>query len=91
MSQIVDQAEVGQTMSVREVARQFCSGVYDRRIDGYIWPNVFKFLLQNADRLQYDKNKIHALWIENGGNLRRKINLFWKSYRNSYPHMTRVI
>lgn len=56
------------------LANKFCLGEYTINVDGCVWRSVFEHLLANADRINFEKEKIHTLWTVNGGHLRRKIN-----------------
>ena len=55
------------------IACSFLNGVYTCDLDGEIWKGVFIFILENKEKLEFKKDKIHNLWTVNGGHLRRKV------------------
>ena len=54
------------------LAEKFCFGenIYD--VDAAIWRQAFQLIDENT-HFVFSKNRIHSLWIESGGHLRRKI------------------
>jgi hypothetical protein len=57
-----------------EIARKFIRGIYTCDIDGKTWTQVCSFILKMSDSLYFEKDKIHLLWTENGGHIRRKVS-----------------
>ena len=55
------------------LANKFCRGEYTNDIDGHVWRAAFEFLLDNVDKIYFNKDEIHTLWTVNGGHIRRKI------------------
>jgi len=58
---------------VKELALDFCKGIYDFKVDDRFWPKVFEYLREHENELVFDREAIHTLWTVNGGHLRRKI------------------
>jgi len=57
-----------------EIAYKFTRGIYTYDIDGEIWEQAFSFILNNSDSFDFKRDKIHLLWTENGGHIRRKLS-----------------
>lgn len=71
-----------------EIARKFIRGIYTCDIDGNVWIQAFNFILKMADSLDFKRDKIHLLWTENGGYIRRKVaddSLLLKILKISLP------
>ncbi|MDY0223170.1 MAG: hypothetical protein RBR67_18735 [Desulfobacterium sp.] len=59
--------------NIHSQAVAFCEGLYDSDLSDSIWRPVFKYILENHEKLNFEKNKVHTLWTVSGGHLRRKI------------------
>ena len=57
-----------------QVGRKFVAGIYTCDLKGFIWTEAFEFILRSYDRLHIEKDKVHLVWTENGGQLRHKLS-----------------
>jgi hypothetical protein len=58
---------------VAALAKNFCEGEYDYRVEDSLWTLIFEYLHKNFSELEFNANLIHTLWTVNGGHLRRKV------------------
>ncbi len=57
----------------QSLARQFCNGTYVNATDASLWRDTFLYLASVEDQSIFVKEKIQALWLVYGGDLRAKI------------------
>jgi hypothetical protein len=57
----------------QSLARQFCSGTYVNVTDASLWLETFAYLASVNDDSIFQREKIHALWLVYGGDLRARI------------------
>lgn len=59
--------------TLQSLAKQFCSGIYVNTTDAALWRETFAYLTSVDDDSTFIKEKIQALWLTYGGDLRAKI------------------
>lgn len=57
----------------QSLAKQFCNGIYVNTPDAALWRETFAYLTGVDDDSTFVKEKIQALWLTYGGDLRAKI------------------
>ncbi|MDC9496228.1 MULTISPECIES: hypothetical protein [unclassified Pseudoalteromonas] len=57
-----------------QVGREFVNGNYTCDLNKLTWTQAFTFILREYHDLDIQKDKVHLLWTENGGHLRRKLS-----------------
>lgn len=60
-------------VTTQSLARQFCNGTYVNATDAALWRETFSYLASVDDESIFLKDKIQALWLVYGGDLRAKI------------------
>lgn len=72
----------------QSLARQFCNGTYVNVSDASLWRETFSYLARVDDDSIFLKEKIQALWLVYGGDLRAKVkddNLILQVLRKAMP------
>jgi len=49
------------------------SGEYICDLESRVWVSSIKYILDNFDIFEFDKEKTHMLWVVNGGHIRRHV------------------
>ncbi len=73
---------------IDSIINDFCHGSYDCDLPDEVWKPVFEGIANSNKSLNFQKDKIHTLWMVNGGHLRRKVkddNLVAKVLSVSLP------
>jgi hypothetical protein len=59
--------------SAQSLAKQFCNGIYVNTTDAALWRETFAYLAAVDDDSMFAKDKLQALWLTYGGDIRARI------------------